>query len=422
MKKTIHSFSLIFMLTRMSFIESQQPTKAKTKKTTAGKTTAKTNTTPTLSQTIKKQAANKKVQQRLLLESSQRYVFAAWPEYPVSSVSQNPPLYPTTSINEAAVESFYKGIPGVDSTLINYLKIFYFYLEYGAKRERAAQILTLADQHNINATALLQSGGWSALIKALPQNSNLSTVPLTQDSWDSVTVAMTTTFATEKKDLAQFWTLLTSTSFWTDLTLTNDDLQHSLFWQDLTKVMIAKTYELDSGLLQGRVINEQQLFRYLPTLETSYYLPNYTEQRYCAELTQLALVLNEHCRNRYLKQSTDWGLLIDPTTKGLDYSTILLKAKCFQASHFYQILHNFSVPSCDASGTAALSAFQRCDASCDPFCDPSGTDDKISCADVPFVLHEDGSYTFKQVALPAPFKHEILFLLQHGSNFANDVI
>lgn len=362
-------------------------------------------------------------QHQLLLETTDRYIFAAWPEYPDPTITTKPltypPLYPTTSINESAVTALY-GSSGlkVDSKLLNYIKVFYFYLEYCAKRERAAKILTLADEQKVDYNSILSSGTWSDLITAItPKGSTAAPAPInygkivpTQDAWDGLTPALQATFTSEKKDLNQFFAQITTTSFWSDLALTNDELQDSLFWQDYIKIMITNSYTLDNSLLNGRVVNEQQLFTYLPYLETAYYLPDYTEQRYTAELTQLALVFNEHCRNRFLPQSTDWGSLKTPK-KTYDYEKILARIECFQQSNFFQILQNMSLPSCKPDGKPEqdIGAFMPCDPSCDPSCDKKHPRSP-SCADIPFVLQPDGTYKFKQVALPAPFKHEIIFL------------
>jgi hypothetical protein len=378
----------------------------------AGTPPAAQATTTTLSQNLKSTKASVQAQQQALSEVAKRYIFAAWPEFPNPSFNtQNPPLYPLKSINEAAVEKLY-GPSGlaVDTVLLNYIKAFYFYLEYCTKRERAAQILTLANQYTLDFDTILKSGRWSDLVTAVSQKGaiNYSTIVPTQDAWQDVTQALSDTFTSEKKDLTQFWAQLTTTSFWTDLTVTNTDIKNSIFWQDYAKVMITKTVQLDSALIDSRLINEQQIFNYLPYLETAYYLPDYTEQRYTSELNELALVLNEHCRNRFLSQSNDWGSLKNSKTKEFEYAKIIDQVLCYQRSHFFQIVQNFSIPTCDAQGHSAT-GFLPCDPACDPYCDKTNPQ-TISCADIPFVQQADGSFTLQPVTVPQPYKYEIMFL------------
>lgn len=380
--------------------------------TTSTSTAAQATSTTTLSQNLKATKASVQAQQEALSVGAKRYVFAAWPEFPNPSFNtQNPPLYPSKSINEAAVEKLY-GASGlaVDTLLLNYIKAFYFYLEYCTKRERAAQILTLANQYTIDFDTILKTGRWSDLISAVSKKGtlNYSTIVPTQDAWNDVSPALSDTFTSEKKDLSQFWTQVTTTSFWTDLAVTNTDIKNSIFWQDYAKVMITKTVQLDSALIDGRLINEQQLFNYLPYLETAYYLPTYTEQRYTSELNELALVLNEHCRNRFLSQSSDWGSLKNSKTKEYDYAKIMEQVICYQRSHFFQILQNFSIPTCDSQGHSAT-GFLPCDPSCDPYCDKTNPQ-TITCADIPFVQQPDGSFALQTVTVPQPYKYEIMML------------
>lgn len=344
-----------------------------------------------------------------LQEIAQRFIFVAWPEYPQPGVrSTEQSLYPTSSVNEASVEALF-GSEGlnVDANLLAYLKGFYFYFEYCTKRERAAQILTLAKKYGIDYQAILQKASWNALIAQVEQKHkgplNYATIKPAQDGWDAVSSALSATFIFEGKSTSEFWQLLTTTSFWTAFALTSQDLQTSLFWQDYLKVLITKSFELDRQLLVMRHYNEQQLFRYIPYLETAYYLPDFTQQRYTAELSELALLLNERTRERLLAQSVEWGALRKKGGEGYDYSKIIKAAECFRQSHFYQVLQTLSHPDCNAI------LFAPCDPACDPLCStPSAA--SMGCKDTPFTKKADGKIGFQPIALPAPYKHEMLFL------------
>lgn len=364
--------------------------------------------TGTLVQNLKETKQNAAIQQQSLQEIAQRFIFVAWPEFPQQEAAlSKAPLYPTTSINEAAVDAFF-GPQGfnVDEQLLTYIKIFYFYFEYCVKRERAAQLLTLAKKYNVDYVALLQKGTWHDLIGALQKKQGASLdytrLELTQDGWDGVNNALQATFTSERKELGNFWSALSTTSFWSALSITQKDLQNSLFWQDYLKVMITKSFYLDNQLLSTRHQNEQQLFRYIPYLETAYYLPNFTQQRYTAELSELALLLNERTRKRLLDQSIEWGALRKKGSKEYDYAAVLKGAECFQQSTFYQVVQTLSHPDCDPT------MFEPCDPSCDPLCkNPKAA---VGCSDSPFVKKPNGQIGFQHVALPAPYKHEMLFL------------
>ncbi len=359
-----------------------------------------------LAEKIKETKQNVASQQSSLNEIAQRFIFVAWPEFPQDTSLSKVPLYPTSSINESAVDAFF-GPSGfdVDAQLLTYIKIFYFYFEYCVKRERAAKLLTLSKKYGIDYESILQKGTWFDLIRTLSKKHGgpieFTKLEHTQDGWDGVNSALQATFTSERKNLTQFWSLISGTSFWSSLPLTQQDLQTSLFWQDYLKVMITKSFILDNELLSTRHQNEQQLFRYIPYLETAYYLPNFTQQRYTAELSELALLLNERTRRGLLDQSIEWGSMHKTGSTEFDFASILKGAECFEQSTFYQVLQTLSHPACDPT------MFKPCDPSCDPLCkDPKA---KIGCTDSPFVK-KDGKISFQHITLPAPYKHEMLFL------------
>ncbi len=253
-----------------------------------------------------------------------------------------------TSIHTEAITSLF-GPSGlnVQPQLLTYINYFYFYLEYVVKRERAAQLITLAQQSGKAFPALLATitngvvtYDWGKLVASQAQ----AQLPLpSASSWDLLDSALRLSYTQEHKS----WDTLIDTSFWTALTVTTSDIVNSSFWQNYAKFIIKKTIDLDQGLLVARYENERSLFKYLPTIEVAYFNPDFTQLRLSSQITQASLIVSEHTRNRMLAQCTDW--------RGISNANQLLKAiAAFTATPFYTTAATLS----DITSRGATSPFQ----------------------------------------------------------------
>jgi len=335
-----------------------------------------------------------------LSEGSKRFVFAAWPEYPDPAFdAENPPLYPTASQNEKNIEAFYgaKGL-NVDATLLSYIKSFYFYFEYCVRRQKAAQILMALGGPTTPAAAnstckpiakssyesILAQQGWSGLIKAAEEkNKAYDTVDPNQCAWEEVNAALLKTFEVEKKDAADFWKDLTQTSFWKDITITNDDLNNSIFWQTWIKILINNTINIDGVSTSSKKATAEQIFSYLPHIETAYYADEFTARRYRTELIELTLVLNQNVRERLLSQSTTLNIKT-PGSDTYDFKSIVQQTGTLYGEEFYTLYQNVSNPQ---------------------FWGEEGS---------PFTKTADG-FKLRKISSPEPHRHMLLFMSMAAS-------
>ncbi len=255
-----------------------------------------------------------------------------------------PDPYPTTSLNEKAVEAtFGSGGMKLDSTIVRYIKNFYFYLEYVTKLERAAYLAALALHSNLTNDkgkptdffSLISSGGWNAVVSALEKkygtgDTLLKTIQkeVMSPSWKSL----------EGSIKATSWHNIITTDFWKAIIVTQDDIVQSIVWQEYLKYMITRAFSHDNSLLASIKQAESNIFRYIPDIEVAYYHSDYTHLRLLAELFRVNLILTDNLRNRMLADCTAWKQYLDPTSKKAGLQNAYEVTKSYEKTPLYTYL------------------------------------------------------------------------------------
>jgi hypothetical protein len=247
------------------------------------------------------------------------------------------PSYPTTSSQEQAVTSFYGSLHVGEPTL-TYIKKYYFYLEYLSKIEYAGRLLAKAKNAGIPFLEIIKTYGWLRLKEQVNVKS-YSELSLLDPAWPEVQACIAATLNHEiAKPSSSFWQDLANTSFWKSLTLTPDDIEKTIFWQNYLKFTIYNSLSTDQNLLFSRYESELAIFKYLPNIEVAYFHPDFTQLRTSSELASIALVLNEHKRNRLLRTCVDWQKYLTP--KGLPDLNVLDVITTFSKTTFYTMANN----------------------------------------------------------------------------------
>lgn len=129
-------------------------------------------------------------------------------------------------------------------------------------------------------------------------------------------------------------TLITSAG-WQAVVITSADIINSQAWQLFCKSMICDTYVYFSIALQMIHNVEKQTFNYIPHFETSFYNEDYTSLRTVNEITRIKLILEENCKQRYLKNCPTWSAL--QKEKSIELAQAVVT---FRQSPFYKITHD----------------------------------------------------------------------------------
>lgn len=249
------------------------------------------------------------------------------------------PAYATTSFQEKAIDSFF-GPLNVGQPMFNYIKNFYFYLEYVTKIEYAGRLLAKAKTDGNPFLETIKTYGWQKLLEQL-KVSSLQDVITFEPSWQDVQPCILATMNHEvTKPSQSFWQDLTTTSFWKSLTINSDTVIKSIFWQNYLKFSIANTLTLDFNFLLSRYESEKAIFKYLPNIEIAYFHPDFTQLRTSSELASIALIVNEHKRNRLLKDCIDWKKFI--TSSGINPALVDAVAT-FSTSSFYMVAQDVTM-------------------------------------------------------------------------------
>lgn len=246
------------------------------------------------------------------------------------------PLYATTSSQEQLVTTFY-GSSGlqVGEPVLGYIKNFYFYLDYLTKIEYAARLVAKAKQAGTPYVEIIRTYGWQKLMDELKVTS-YTAVGSNEPAWQDVQPCIVATMNHEvTKPSRSLWQDLTTTSFWTALKVTAADNQKTIFWQNYLKFTIGNSFDLDLNFLFSRYESEKAIFKYLPNMEIAYFHPDFTQLRTSSELASIALIVNEHKRNRLLSQTNDWKTFI--TKNGIDVPALIEAVTTFSSTPFATI-------------------------------------------------------------------------------------
>ncbi len=278
-----------------------------------------TKVTPTQALAIKKQAATG-------AQLAAQTLFN--PIDPTSKPSKANP-YGTVSLNEAAInETFGPQGLNLPTDYIQYIKNFYFYLEYVARLEYAAKLATIASTKGIAMLGTISSGGWHAFVQKMESVAG---------SWQKLEQELQTIANPAWSDIigtinATSWQNLAETDFWQSFNnrINAQSLNDSMVWQNYLKIMISNTFVQDTGLLTSIFESEVTLFKYIPNIEVAYYHPEFTVLRNGSEMFRINLVLTDALRTRMAMQSTNW--------KGIDSINLLAQAQKFQQTDFYKVV------------------------------------------------------------------------------------
>lgn len=277
-----------------------------------------TQITPTQALEVKKKATNNAETASLALFS------------PVDSTTKppTPNPYATTSLNETAIDATF-GAQGLNlpANYIQYIKNFYFYLEYVVRLEYAAKLAALASSKNIDFLGTIDNGGWKAFVQKMESAAG---------SWQALEQQLQAMSTLAVQDIigtihATSWQNLVETDFWQSFEnrITAQSIINSTVWQNHLKITICNTLNQDTGLLTSVFESEVTIFKYIPNIEVAYYHPEFTVLRNGSEMFRISLVLTDALRNRLIAQSLDW--------KGLDPLKQLSAAQDFQQTDFYKV-------------------------------------------------------------------------------------
>ncbi len=260
--------------------------------------------------------------------------------------------YPTTSINEKAVDALYgkEGLQ-VDPELVRYIKNFYFYLEYITKLQVAAHIAGYARQKNIDVTSVLEAKSWKGLIdKASSVAGGLQqlivAISKAAPDWDDVKGSI----------VAASWSDLIKTSFWQTIDITPEMIIASPFWQEYIQYSVLDTFRQDNALLKSIVDIEKTIFRFIPNIEVAYYHPDFIQIRNSGEFARLHLIVTEQVRARFIRQSIAWEPFVDKKSGQIDLVKTYSAAMEVEATGLYQLI---SLAQTTSLGTLAQQALNK---------------------------------------------------------------
>ena len=256
------------------------------------------------------------------------------PVFPNTTPARSNP-YPTTSINESAIDALYGSALGVDADLLGYIKNFYFFLEYITKIECGARLASLGHQQNLDVISLLEKSGWQGFIDALVKKvgsfdaaikaiDSARTAPDFQSIGGSIVVSS--------------WANVVTTAFWKAIPVTAQMIINSSFWQDYCKYAVTKSFIQDASILQSIYDIDKSIFRFIPNIEVAFYHEDFIHMRNSAEFQRLHLILTDEARNRLLAQTTDWSKMIQPKMGHYDLVNIYNQSLEFKKTNFYILL------------------------------------------------------------------------------------
>lgn len=95
--------------------------------------------------------------------------------------------------------------------------------------------------------------------------------------------------------------------------LSLDDVYKSDIWQNYLQISIAESYQQEQDFITRLFCDNQEIFKYLPNFELTYYNNNFIALRNNAEMARLYLLLSESIRKRLCNLSLAWAPLFTET-------------------------------------------------------------------------------------------------------------
>jgi hypothetical protein len=254
---------------------------------------------------------------------------------PTTKGTPKPNPYALTSINAAAVDELFgeQGL-GVDASLIQYFKNFYFYLEYVVRLEYGARLAALAHQENIDMASIIEDKSWQGFVTTMETKFG-GWANLEQKLFSSSLVP--NYGALQGLIEASSWQELVTTPFWISLNaLTTTSLMNSGFWQKYLKYSVSRSFIQDQSLLLSIKEVEETIFKYIPNIEVAYYNPDFTSLRNASEMFHISLILTDAWRMRALSDCNDWQSLKD-SNNNYDLTKVYNATVDFKKTAFYSI-------------------------------------------------------------------------------------
>ena len=207
-------------------------------------------------------------------------------------------IVPTISINEKNFDEIYgsKGL-NIPEDLLNNIKQVYCYLEFLIKIDKVKSDKKFA-QYKTDFKSFLE-----------PRSDGAPVIPTD---------------------------LLVKSNGWQAVTITNDDIINSAIWQNYIKSMICDIFDSQSTFITNNKQTNNQLFSYLPSIETAYPTNDFTELRLYGESMQAQLQLGSLQLQKYVQQCNDW--------KNIDTTKLADTIAQFKKTDFYQYSHATGTP------------------------------------------------------------------------------
>lgn len=89
--------------------------------------------------------------------------------------------------------------------------------------------------------------------------------------------------------------------------LSIDDIYRSEIWQNYLKISITESYQKEQDFITKLFCDNQEIFKYLPGFELTYYNKNFISLRNNTEITRVYLLLSEAIRKRLCALSFEWA-------------------------------------------------------------------------------------------------------------------
>lgn len=124
---------------------------------------------------------------------------------------------------------------------------------------------------------------------------------------------------------------LVNNSIWKSILVTQQDIQNSPAWQNFVKVMICDCFDREAESIINMSDVNNELFSYLPNIETAYDTDDFTQLRLYAESVQLYATMQADQKNRYIQQCADW--------KNFDVKKLTDAIATFKKTDFYTLTH-----------------------------------------------------------------------------------
>jgi hypothetical protein len=118
---------------------------------------------------------------------------------------------------------------------------------------------------------------------------------------------------------------------WQAISITSQDLVDSSMWQTFLKAMVTDSFDNDTQFIIDSTQTNNQIFPYIPNVETAYYTQDFSKLRLYQESIEIQNFIQSEQRQRYLAQCNDW--------KNIDQNKIMEAVRTFKTEPFYTYTH-----------------------------------------------------------------------------------